>query len=104
MRRKYIVLLVFVLFVIFFLYRFVIYNPVLENTTQNIDVVSKEQNITTGEQWIVLSNDKQVYVEDFSIWALIQPNENYTIIYDLRKKPGTYKLRTIVPGDYNGQF
>lgn len=104
MKRKSIVLLVFVLFIIFFLYRFVIYNPVLENTTQNIDVVSKGQNLTTGEQWVVLSNDKQVYVEDFSIWALIQPNENYTIIYDLRKKPGTYKLRTIVPGDYNGQF
>lgn len=67
-------------------------------------MISKEQNIPTGEQWIVLSNNKKIYIEDFSIWALIQEGQNYTLVYDLRKKSGRYKLRTIVPGDYNGQF
>lgn len=79
-------------------------NAVLESTTENIQVLSKGQNLTTAEQWIMLSNGRQVHIEDRSIWALIQENENYTIVYDLFKKSGQYKLRKIVPGDYKGQF
>lgn len=79
-------------------------NTVLESTIQNIDVISKEEDIMTSEQWIVLSNGRKVYIKDFSIWALIQVDQNYTIVYDLLKKSGKYRLRTIVPGDYNGQF
>ena len=104
MKRNIILSSLLFLFLLVFVFRVTIYNPVLENTTENIDVISKEKNTTTGEQWIVLSNDKKIYIEDFSIWALIRADQNYTMIYDLRKKSGTYTLRTIVPGDYNGQF
>lgn len=102
MKGKITVLSLLFLIVLFLLFRFTIYNPVLESTTQNIDVVKKDKN--TSEQWIVLSNDKQIYIEDFSIWALIQVDQNYTMSYDLSKKSKRYNLKTIVPGDYNGQF
>lgn len=104
MKSRITVLSLLFFIVLFLLFRFTIYNPVIESTTQNIDVISKDENTATGEQWIVLSNDKQVYVEDFSIWALIQVDQNYTMIYDLMKKSGRNNLITIVPGDYNGQF
>lgn len=102
MKGKITVLSLLFLMVLFLLFRFTIYVPVLESTTQNIEVVKKDKN--TDEQWIILSNDKQIYIEDFSIWALIQVNQNYTISYDLSKKLRRYNLKTIVPGDYNGQF
>ncbi|WP_039043472.1 hypothetical protein [Sporosarcina sp. ZBG7A] len=102
MKGKITVLSLVFLIVLFLVFRFTIYNPVLESTTQNIGVVKKDKN--TSEQWIVLSNDKQIYIEDFSIWALIQVDQNYTMSYDLSKKTRRYNLKTIVPGDHNGQF
>lgn len=103
--KKKILLMSFLLFaVLFLLFRNFNENTVLESTTQRIQVISKEQDKATLEQWIVLSNDKKIYIENFSIWALIQVDQNYTIVYDLMKKSGKYKLRTIVPGDYRGQF
>lgn len=77
-------------------------NAVGESTTINIEVIKKDKS--SQEQWIVLSNDRKIYIEEFSIWALIEENEKYTMIYDQMKKTGRYKLRTIVPGDYQGQF
>lgn len=102
MKGKITVLSLLFLIVLFLLFRFTIYDPVIESTTQNIEVVKKDKN--SDEQWIILSNDKQIYIEDFSIWALIQGNQNYTISYNLSKKSRKYHLKTIVPGDYNGQF
>ncbi|MCM3757240.1 hypothetical protein M3197_07015 [Sporosarcina aquimarina] len=102
MKGKITVLSLLLLIALFLLFRFTIYNPVIESTTQNIEVVKKDKN--TDEQWIILSNDKQIYIDDFSIWALIQVNQNYTISYDLSKKLRRYHLKTIVPGDYNSQF
>ncbi|MFC4354828.1 hypothetical protein ACFO0S_07155 [Chryseomicrobium palamuruense] len=98
-------ILIFILVLIVFLITFYIYSQntaIQSSTTENIQVIKKDN--TTEEHWIVISNGKQIYIENFSIWALIQENENYTIIYDEMKKSGRYKLRTIVPGDYNGQF
>lgn len=46
---------------------------------------------------------RSIYIEDFSVWALIQVGQNYTISYDLKRKSGRYNLITIVPGEYNGQ-
>jgi len=77
---------------------------ILESATQTIHVVSKERDVDTSEQWITTSSNKKIYVDDVSIWALIQVNENYTAVYDLVKKSGRYNLRTIVPEDFNGQF
>ncbi|MFC5602446.1 hypothetical protein [Sporosarcina koreensis] len=77
-------------------------NAVGESTTVNIEVIKKDKS--SQEQWIVLSNDRKIYIEEFSIWALIEENEKYTIVYDQMKKTGRYKLRIIVPGDYQGQF
>ena len=104
MKRKNILLSLLFLTALLLLFRFLLYTPILESTTQNIDVISKAQNTTTEERWIVLSNDKKIYIENFSIWALIQVNQNYTIVYDLMRKSGRYELRTIVPGDYKGSF
>ena len=70
--------------------------------TTNIEVVDKAKNST--EQWILLSDDKKVYIDNFSIWTLIEENENYTIVFGINKKSKEYQLKTIVPGDYNGQF
>lgn len=53
---------------------------------------------------IILANDKKIFIENFSIWALIEENESYTIVYDLMEDVEKNYLRTIVPGDYNGQF
>lgn len=51
----------FLLFFIglFLIFRFIIYNPVLESTTQTIEVMNKDKH--TSEQWIVLSNEKHIY-------------------------------------------
>ncbi|WP_025784479.1 hypothetical protein [Sporosarcina sp. D27] len=102
MKGKITVLSFFFLILLFLLFRFTFYDPILESTTQNIEVVKKDKN--TDEQWIILSNDKQIYIEDLSIWALIQVDQNYTMSYHLSKKSSRYNLKTIVPGDYNGQF
>lgn len=71
-------------------------------TTTNIKVVDKAKNST--EQWVLLSDDKKVYIDNFSIWALIEENENYTIVFGINKKTKEYQLKKIVPSDYNGQF
>lgn len=104
MKKRFLVIVLFFFPILFVSFRLINQNTVLESTTQNIQVVSKEQDIATAELWIVLSNDRKVYIEDLSIWALINVNQNYTIVYDLMKKSQRYELRTIVPGDYNGQF
>lgn len=90
------------LLVSFTLFYFINQNTVSENTTENIQVISKEK--TSEEQWIVLSSEKKIYIEDFSIWALIDENEYYAMTYALMNKTGRYKLTTIVPGDYKGRF
>ncbi len=46
------------------------------------------------------SNDKKIYIENFSTWALIEENQNYAITYGLMKKTERNKLITIVPGDF----
>lgn len=94
----------FLMLLIFIVIGVVNKKPILESTTQTIHVVSKEREADTSEQWITSSSNKKIYVDDFSTWALIQVNGNYTVIYDLMKKSGRYNLRTIVPEDYNGQF
>lgn len=43
MKNKIIVLSLLFLFVLFLIFGFTIYNPVLESTTQNIEVISKEK-------------------------------------------------------------
>ena len=103
-KKIVIVISFFLLAVLFVSFLIVNQGTVLENTTENIQVISKGRDITTTDQWIVLSNGRKVYIDDFSIWALIEENQNYTIDYDLMKKSGMYELRIIVPGDYNGQF
>lgn len=100
--RKFLLINVFALIGFFILFYFLNQNAVIESKTENIQVISKGK--TSEEKWIVLSNNTKIYIEDFSIWALIEENQNYTIVYDLMKKSKRYKLITIVPGDYNGQF
>ena len=101
MKKKLVIL--FIPFItMFILFYFIDQNAILENTTENIQIVSK--NNTSEEQWIVLSNNKKIYIEDFSIWALIEEKRNYTIVYDSTKKSKRYKLKKIVPEDYDGQF
>lgn len=39
------------------------------STTENVEVAIKGKN--SEEQWIVLSNEKKIYIDNFSIWALI---------------------------------
>ena len=90
-------ILMFSLFIIF-------YEGNIESTTQNINVVSKGQDSTTSDLWIVISNDKKLYIEDFSLWALIEVDHNYTMVYDYSIISKKYNLRTIVPGDYTGRF
>jgi hypothetical protein len=105
MKKKLVIVIsFFLLTVLFVLFLIVNQSTVLENTTENIQVISKGRDITTTDQWIVLSNGRKVYIDDFSIWALIKENQNYTIDYNLMKKSGRYELKVIVPGDYNGQF
>lgn len=77
-------------------------NDVLETTTEQIKVISKHKS--SEEHWIILANDKKVFIENFSNWALIEENESYTIVYDLMEDTEKNYLRTIVPDDYNGQF
>lgn len=81
---------------------FINHDTVRENTTVNIQVISKDKN--SEEQWIVLASEKKIYIENFSVWALIEENQNYALTYALMSKTGRYKLITIVPGDYKGQF
>lgn len=100
--RKFLLIIVIALICFFILFYFINQNIVIESRTENIQVISK--GISSEKQWIVLSNEKQIYIEDFSIWALIQENENYTISYERMKNSGRYKLNKIVPGDYDGQF
>ncbi|AXI00545.1 hypothetical protein DV702_12930 [Sporosarcina sp. PTS2304] len=71
-------------------------------TTEQTKVISK-MNSSEG-QWIILADDKKIYVENFSIWALIKENENYTIVYELKKNTKKYYLKKIVPEDYHGRF
>ncbi|MCK1999502.1 hypothetical protein MPH47_20115 [Psychrobacillus psychrodurans] len=103
MKKKTIIILVLFLAALFFVFSIYNKNSVLESTTENIQIISKEQDISSSEQWIVLSSDKKIYINDISIWALIQVEQNYTIVYDLERS-GKYKLRSIVPEDYKGQF
>ena len=103
--KKYIILLVtstliIILGILF--YTNESHNNVLETTTEQIKVISKHRS--SEEQWIILANDKKIFIENFSIWALIEENESYTIVYDLMEDVEKNYLRTIVPGDYNGQF
>lgn len=100
--RNFLLIIVTALIGFFILFYFLNQNAVIESKTYNIQVISKGK--TSEEKWIVLSNNNKIYIEDFSIWALIEENQNYTIVYDLMKKTKRYKLITIVPGDYNGQF
>lgn len=100
--RKFLLIIIIALIGFFMLFYFINQNTVIGSTTENIQVISKGKS--SEEQWIVLSSDKKIYIEDFSIWALIEENQNYAITYDLMKKTERYKLITIVPGDYEGQF
>lgn len=100
--KRLIVSLFFLTFVFTLFFYFQFANAFEESTTQNIEVIEKGQS--SQEQWIVISNERRIYIEDFSIWALIEENKKYTIVYDQMKKSGRYMLRTIVPGDYNGRF
>jgi hypothetical protein len=100
--KKLIVILIVLLSISSITFFFINQNAVLKSTTENIQVISK--NSTSEEQWIVVSNGKKIFIEDFSVWALIKENQNYTIVYDLIKKSQRYKLRSIVPEDYDGQF
>ena len=100
--QKFSLIIILPLIVFFILFYFVNQDPVSESTTQHIEVISKGE--ASEERWIVLSNDKKIYVENLSIWALIEENKSYGISYDKMKKTGRYKLTTIVPGDYKGQF
>lgn len=101
-QKKIMMLLVILAIVLSILGYFSSINAVGESTTEHIEVIKKDKS--SQEQWIVLSNDRKIYIEEFSIWALIVENEKYTIVYDQMKKTGRYKLRTIVPGDYQGRF
>lgn len=100
MKRYFIYSIILILFAvpIFLLTQ----NQVMESITQNSDVISKGKN--SKEHWIVLANDKRLYIEDFNTWVLIEENQNYTMSYVLLRKTDHYQLITIVPGDYNGQF
>lgn len=100
--RQFLLIIVITLIVLFILFYFINQNTVIDSTTENIQVISKGK--TSEEQWIMLSSNKKIYIEDFSIWALIEENQNYTVIYDLMNKTKRYQLITIVPGDYKGQF
>ncbi|MTD29854.1 hypothetical protein [Planomicrobium sp. YIM 101495] len=72
------------------------------STTENVEVATKGKN--SEKHWIVLSNEKKIYIDNFSIWALIEEKQNYTVEYNQSKKSKEYQLVTIVPGDYNGRF
>jgi len=101
-KYKFILIITF-LFIISFIFYFVrSYNDILATTTEQIEVISKDNS--SNKQWIILANDKKIYIENFSIWALIEENENYTISYSLMKDTEKYYLESIVPDDYNGQF
>jgi len=102
-KSKKLSLIIILATLIFFIpFYFFNQNTISENTTENIQVISKDK--TAEEQWIVLSDAKKIYIEDFSIWALIEEKQNYAMTYALMKRTGRYKLTTIVPGDYKGQF
>ena len=100
--KKLSIFIILPLIAFFILFYFLNQNSVSENTTQNILVIGKDNDLE--EQWIVLSSGKKIYIDDFSIWALIEENQNYALTYVLMKKTGRYKLITIVPGDYKGRF
>ncbi|WP_419962344.1 hypothetical protein [Psychrobacillus sp. BM2] len=100
--RKFLLIIVSALIVFFILFYFINQDTVIESTTENIQIISKAK--TSEEQWIMLSSNKKIYIENFSIWALIEENQDYTVVYDLLNKTKRYQLITIVPGDYKGQF
>lgn len=104
MNKKIRLLLLLTAIAVFALFFIFTGDRIVESTTENIDVISKDHQINLEEQWIVLANEKQVYIEDFSIWALIETDQNYTVDYVKMKKSGKYILRKIVPGDYNGRL
>lgn len=104
MKNRTRLLLVLAAIAVFALFYIFTGDSVAESTTENIDVIGKDHKINSEEQWIILANERRVYIEDFSIWALIETDQNYTVDYVLMKKSGRYILRKIVPGDYKGRL
>jgi trans-2-enoyl-CoA reductase len=96
--------LIFIVFLVVILLSIPIYvmsqNQNHESTTEQVHVLAKERN--SDGQWVILEDQKKVFVENFSIWALIREKEDYTATYIT--KSGTHELTTIVPADYEGQF
>ncbi|GKV64499.1 MULTISPECIES: hypothetical protein [Sporosarcina] len=104
MNNKIRLLLLFAAIAVFALFFIFTGDSVVGSTTEYINVIDKDHEINSDEQWIVLANERQVYIEDFSIWALIEVDQNYTVDYVLMKKSGRHILRKIVPGDYKGRL
>lgn len=72
------------------------------SVTEKVKVTTKDQSET--EQWIILANEKKVYIADVSIWALLNENEEYIISYESKKNSDKKILTSVVPRDFNGQF
>lgn len=100
-KMKYLIIIIPVILVII-LVSYLNYSSESENTTECIQIVAKSNSDI--ENWIEVSNDKKIYIEDISIWALINENQFYTISYVLNEKNNKYYLKSIVPANYNGQF
>lgn len=101
-RRKALVISLFILLLVSLVPIYVFsQNNHLESTTEQAKVISKENN--QKEQWIILEDSKRIYIETFSVWALLEVGNNYLIRYE-EKKPGQYNLKEIVPENFEGQF
>ncbi|WP_114165718.1 hypothetical protein [Exiguobacterium sp. TNDT2] len=77
-------------------------NSSIVSVTERTTIVAKNRS-ETG-QWIILANEKKIDVVDFSTWALLEENEEYTVSYESKEASTKYVLTNVVPSDYNGQF
>lgn len=77
-------------------------NNVTVSVTEQINVIAKNQS-DTGK-WIILANEKKIYISDVSIWALIEEGQTYTVSYESDEDTRKHTLTSIVPQDFEGQF
>jgi len=77
-------------------------NNTIVSVTEQINVIAKNQSDT--EKWITLANEKNIYISDMSIWALIEEGETYTVSYESDEHSRKHTLTSIVPKDFDGQF